>query len=224
MMKLQVEELIKVTITRCDIFKAVDSHVHQPRARDNELDRRGRSSVRKKLCKQKLCPSPNLVVESSLARSPQAAGTGLGLAARWARSAASRMGPSTAAARRPGPTANAPNPRPRRGNQRTASGMRLPGHRRATAVPVARPRTARAAEGAHPRAWAVNEWGHHRSEASAASEAAHRPRRTRRCPASTASHRRSRSSEATGAPPPRGAGTAWARAGPSAGARAPPGV
>ena len=63
-MKLQVEELIKVTITRCDIFKAVDSHVHQPRARDNELDGRVRSSVMKKLCKQKLCPSPNLVVES----------------------------------------------------------------------------------------------------------------------------------------------------------------
>ena len=48
------------------IFEAVDSHVHQPRARDNELDRRGRSSVMKKLCKQKLCPSPNLVVESAL--------------------------------------------------------------------------------------------------------------------------------------------------------------
>ena len=49
-MKLQVEELIKVTITRCDIFEAVDSHVHQPRARDNELDRRGRSSVIKTFC------------------------------------------------------------------------------------------------------------------------------------------------------------------------------
>jgi len=45
-MKLLVEELIKVTLCFVrDIFEAVDSHVHQPRARDNELDRRGRSSV-----------------------------------------------------------------------------------------------------------------------------------------------------------------------------------
>ena len=50
-MKLQVEELIKVTLSdTCDIFEAVDSHVHQPRARDNELDRRGRSSVIKTFC------------------------------------------------------------------------------------------------------------------------------------------------------------------------------
>ena len=46
MMKLQVEELIKVTYPVClTIFEAVDSHGHQPRARDNELDRRVRSSV-----------------------------------------------------------------------------------------------------------------------------------------------------------------------------------
>ena len=45
MMKLQVEELIKVTYPSVTIFEAVDSHGHQPRARDNELDRRVRSSV-----------------------------------------------------------------------------------------------------------------------------------------------------------------------------------
>ena len=44
-MKLQVEELIKVTPCLMTIFEAVDSHGHQPRARDNELDRRVRSSV-----------------------------------------------------------------------------------------------------------------------------------------------------------------------------------
>ena len=32
------------------IFEAVDSHVHQLRARDNELDRRVRSSVIKTFC------------------------------------------------------------------------------------------------------------------------------------------------------------------------------
>jgi len=44
LMKLQVEELIKVSTWSC-IFEAVDSHGHQPRARDNELDRRVSSSV-----------------------------------------------------------------------------------------------------------------------------------------------------------------------------------
>ena len=69
LMKLQVEELIKVIDRLCTIFEAVDSHGHQPRARDNELDRRVTLLCDDKTLANKNfapCNLANLVVESSL--------------------------------------------------------------------------------------------------------------------------------------------------------------